>query len=593
MFNKSILYKIFILIFALVAGQTTYSKTLFAEIITKHTVKSEDLISIVVQIRNEDQSINTSINGNFQLISSPAILEIDIINIHRGVGSLTTKVNSSEDFIITIEGFTGQKGVLINNDQYTLVNGEISSNTTWTSNDFIFINDDLTVLNDVILTIEDGCQVFLGEKTNLFIDGLMVVNGKPDNPVFFQPFSPNHPWGGINFSNSSNSSSVEYCFFVKGGNDPNHIFGHSQSQPVLMVENSSLLLSNCFILDNPGKAIGGSHSQVSLDNCVISRCDTGGEYHFCFVSINASYYIDIPNNDGIQVDDDNDGSYFYEVYPAGTQPSSVDNCVFINGKDDGIDHNGSNLNINNCWIEGFDHEGIAASNTNNLSVYNTLVKNCEQGIEAGYGSPNVIVDHCTLVNNETGLRFGDWYDWGCYGQITATNSIIADNLDDIMNYDILTQGPVAGAINLSFSLTNDSDYLDSPNCIAGTPVFDENYYLLPGSPGIGYATDGSNLGLINPGLMISDNQRTPIFDLQIFPNPFQNRNSIRFYLEINSDVTFRVFDNYGKILFQQTYISLLKGTHIIPFQNSKMKQGLYFFTLLVNDYYISKKAIAY
>jgi len=190
MFNKSILYKIFILIFALVAGQTTYSKTLLAEIITKHTVKSEDLISIVVQIRNEDQSINTSINGNFQLISSPAILEIDIINIHRGVGSLTTKVNSSEDFIITIEGFTGQKGVLINNDQYTLVNGEISSNTTWTSNDFIFINDDLTVLNDVILTIEDGCQVFLGEKTNLFIDGLMVVNGKPDNPVFFSTFFP-------------------------------------------------------------------------------------------------------------------------------------------------------------------------------------------------------------------------------------------------------------------------------------------------------------------------------------------------------------------------------------------------------------------
>jgi len=241
----------------------------------------------------------------------------------------------------------------------------------------------------------------------------------------------------------------------------------------------------------------GSHSSfISISGCVVSRCDTGGEFAVSTVNINNSYIIDIPNNDGTFQDDDNDGFYFNGAHPSG-EPSIIENSFFITGKDDAIDHNAGKLEIKNCWIENFAHEGIACSNSNWVNISNTLIKNCEQGIEAGYGTPDVTVDHCVMIDNEVGLRFGDGYDWGCNGSLRVTNSITYDNGDNIKNYDFLTGGPVEDGILISYSITNDEEYNNYQGCLTGVPLFDENYQLLPESPGIRKANDQTDIGLFS------------------------------------------------------------------------------------------------
>lgn len=592
--NSSFL-KVSFFVIIIISVQSIYSQSNYVEIITNHIVRSEDLISIIVRVKNEDQSINTSVNGNYQIITSPAILENDIIKIHRGVGSITTKIYTSDSFEISFEDFTGQKTVTVNDNSPVIqISGEIGTNTNWLSDSIIYINNDLTVNEGATLTIGEGTRILLGEKINLFVKGTLKITGTPDKPIIFQPYNPDNPWGGISFSNISDSSSIDYSFFIYGGDNGQYIFGHSNSQPVLMIENSSISLNNTFILDNPGKAIGGKYSLVRIKECIVSRCDTGGEYKFCLVNFFDSYFTEIPNDDGIPIDDDNDASYFYNLYPNTSEPSIIENCVFITGKDDGIDHNEASLNIKNCWIEGFYHEGVAASNGNYVTVYNTLVKNCEQGIEAGYGAPNVIVDHCVLINNDIGLRFGDSYDWGCEGHITATNSILYANADNILNFDLLTQGPVENAIDISYSMTNDFDYDNYPNCITGVPVFDENYFLLPGSPGTGMASDGSNLGLIDQNLSVRENLFVNVRDFKVFPNPFKYKNEISFTLDNNADVLFRVYDNSGCLIFRQNFQNLQAGQQFITFNNKFLNQGLYYFTLLFNNkIFVSKKVIAF
>ena len=42
--------------------------------------------------------------------------------------------------------------------------------------------------------------------------------------------------------------------------------------------------------------------------------------------------------------------------------------VFINGKDDAIDHHRARLKIDNCWINNWMNEGIAASGADTLRV---------------------------------------------------------------------------------------------------------------------------------------------------------------------------------------------------------------------------------
>jgi hypothetical protein len=207
---------------------------------------------------------------------------------------------------------------------------------------------------------------------------------------------------------------------------------------------------------------------------------------------NASYTEDI-DTDGFHID------YVNSKYP---QFSIIDSCYFITGKDDAIDHHNSRLKVSNCWLEDFVHEGVAASGGDTIKIFNTVALNNDQGFEAGNTDggvskgPFVFVDHCVAVGNRIdGLRVGDNYTSTYKDVLKVTNTIVYNNRDhNIWNYLYSTNAPLAGAIDISYSMTNDSVYDTSPFCITGVPQFNPYYYLLPGSPGINMGMRGTNMG---------------------------------------------------------------------------------------------------
>ncbi|MCP4413847.1 MAG: lamin tail domain-containing protein, partial [Gammaproteobacteria bacterium] len=102
------------------------------------------------------------------------------------------------------------------------------------------------------------------------------------------------------------------------------------------------------------------------------------------------------------------------------------------------------------------------------------------------------------IENSYGLRFGDSYSTVNSGHITATNSIFYNNaIYNVRNYTKAEQGPFEGGIDVTFSMTNDSLYDQFTGNITGIPLFDDNHYLLPQSPGASAGTNGTNMGLID------------------------------------------------------------------------------------------------
>jgi len=169
----------------------------------------------------------------------------------------------------------------------------------------------------------------------------------------------------------------------------------------------------------------------------------------------------------------------------------------MTGEDDGIDHSKANLLVEDTVVDDMLNEGIAASQLNRLTVTNSLIMNCDQGIEAGWGRPEVIIDHCTVIYNRVGLRLGDSYDWGCQGTLTATNSIIIDSDNhNIWNYDIAIEGPRANAVNITYSIVNQDDYDNGVGCITGVPLFNPDFTLQAQSVGNEAASDHLNMGLL-------------------------------------------------------------------------------------------------
>jgi len=478
-------------------------------------------IPIIVKALNNAQVLDRYFSDELD-ISSTALLNPDVIIINHGAGGIVAACDHEDDFSVSINGFTKNINVI---QDWPVLNhsGEFSGSENWNNLAIHHITSDIYINATDTLSISEGCRVIVNPDVNIWVYGVLLIEGSSEAPVVISAADPVEAWGGIRIINQENGSEFSNVIFTDGGDNQEYIFGHSSSQPVVFVYFSQLALNNCYFIQNTGKALGGVNSTIFITDCMINKCDTGGEFQSCYVIVEDSHISEIPDADGVVNDDDNDGLYFYNYLPSmGDEPSLINNCIFTIGEDDGIDHNEAKLRIENCLITNFYHEGIAASAGNFAAIYNCVITDCEQGIEAGYGNPQVTINHCVILNNDIGIRFGDSYLEGCTGHITVKNSICFDNLDNILNFDLLIQDSVANAIFAAYTMTNDSHYNQYPFCINAVPEFSAGYYLTPGSPGVSMADDGCDMGLYQCGTGVDEAIVTG-FDFIAYPNPCKDK----------------------------------------------------------------------
>ncbi|MBN1894645.1 CotH kinase family protein [bacterium] len=480
-----------------------------AELIAPCRLPAGQRLPVVVRIRDQNWEIQPSLQTPVMLRFGGLRPDSTLL-IKRGAGTGVLGVPASNDFTLSAGNAdvpqshkTIAAGAAYPVTEYagTLPAGDL----TWDSSHDRIITGNLTVPAGCSLTITAGTWIILKEKIRIEVLGGMTVEGTADEPVVFISESASLPWGGVEFRSSV--SSFQYCFFVNGGGDasrgyPTNDGWHTGRQHILFGrEDCELDLDQCFFLNSPGKAFGVQDSRVSVKNSVSSFVWHGGEFHRVFLSYRNSHLMNLPNDDHVYVEDiDTDGFHIDYVNPRYPTYSVIDRCWFVTGKDDAVDHHHARLTITNCWFEDFVHEGLAASGGDTIRIFNTIATGCGQGFEAGWTEdgldrgPFVFIDHCVAVDNEIGLRIGDSYSWSYRNSMKVTNSVLYGNDDNIWNYLNSTNGPLEGALEISYSMTNDTDYDASPFCITGQPLFDEAYYLLPGSPGAGMALMGADMG---------------------------------------------------------------------------------------------------
>jgi hypothetical protein len=475
------------------------------EIITPREVPAGQYLPVVARARYASWDINTLMHDEL-VVSSPERAFDGNLKIKYGTGTALLEDIVESDTILYFNGslISDTLGPMMVRDDYPVIgySGSLpAGNIIWNSDTVRKITSDIIVPVGTKLSVTGGTWVVIGEKKNIIVYGEIEVLGTPEEPVVFTSSEPQQAWGGIEIR--SDYSSFFYCFLVNGGGDDSKGWEHTGRQSSLFAyENSRLDLDNCYIMYTSGKAMGAIQSRININNCVTSFAFHGGEFHYCLLDIRNSYYMNLPNDDHIYIqDEDNDGFHIDYVYPYSDEYSVIDNCYFITTKDDGVDHHASRLHVKNCFITDCIHEGVAVSEEDTIKVTNTVITGCNQGIELGWSSAStqVYADHCVIVDNNVGLRVGDEYNREYEGNMKVTSTILYDNGDNIYNYIIRTGEPKEGAIDISFSMTNDGDYDGSPYCITGIPVFDDYYYLDAGSPGKGMGVNGSDMGLYDEG----------------------------------------------------------------------------------------------
>ncbi len=549
---------IFVLCYVTVQSQNSINRAICSpetarvdahQIICPSIVENEGFLPVIYMAFDENGMFSRFYSEALEITSS-IFSGAQVLMVNCGAGSALLNYFTDTDFEININGTT--KAIAVRNDwPVNYYEGVISESEVWDNSFIRHITSDLIIADGATIQVEAGCKVKIDAEINIIVQGLLIVNGTPESPVIFTNSENNISWGGIRLSNATSKSTFTHTIFTGGGGNDDFIFGHSDSQPVVFTNSSDVDFSGCYFIDNPGKGIGGVSCLISIDNCVFNRCDMGAEFQKCVVNIDHSHFSEMPDGDGILEDDDNDCLYFYHyLNTMPDTPSTVKNSVFCIGEDDAIDHNGAKLVIENCFINGFENEGIAASSANYVSVFNCLILNCEQGIEAGYGHPDVFVDHCVVVNCDVGIRFGDSYYWGCTGQMYVENTILFDNIKNVWNFDLLTQDSVANAIMISYSITNDAHYDNYPFCFSAIPLFLPDYYLEEGSPGVNQASDDCDIGLYRCNTGMNDQQH-PHSDFLIFPNPCSGLLKIDVSSAPKVKLKISLFTLDGKMIFTQ------------------------------------------
>ena len=392
---------------------------------------------------------------------------ISTVHIHRGRGSLTLSLE--EDTLIGL-GETGEEGAFLaplDERGTRVLSGTLGGpQLQWSAEEDVLLQGVVLVEAGDHLEIGPGTRVILEEDARLEVEGSVRTQG----PALFTKAEA-QAWGGLVISSGGTAELID-TWFVGGGGDETKAFGHSNSQPVLKASSASFEMRGGGILDSPGKGMGTYKATAELDDVLISRCDTGGEFVQSRVVASRLHVLETPDADGIMADDDNDALYFVGVLdaqaPLGSQLSDI---VLSLGEDDGIDHNDAELTVERAWISDFAHEGIAASGGRTLNVTDAFITKCDQGVEAGYGAPQVVVSHTTIRDNRVGLRFGDDYAWSDNGSLYATHSVSLQNTEaNVLNLTD-TGAPKPDAITISCSIVNTAGFDGQAGNLVGSLPF--------------------------------------------------------------------------------------------------------------------------
>ncbi|UCD49904.1 MAG: hypothetical protein JSW27_20535, partial [Phycisphaerales bacterium] len=396
-------------------------------------------IPIIARVKGESGT-RLGVNGTLKG-PTPSAAELSIL---RGVGSLFLPAATEPGAVSwtgQIHGLRGSREITVEAaTDWHEVSGGLTASVDWGENARIRIRGDadhpLTIAPGTTVTIGTGSVIVIDPDTTIVVEGAILVNGTAERPVVFTSEDRNVPWGGFLFELGGSQGDFTGAILTASGADPewlNHHSGYGHSHRVeqclfFLREAAQLTLTDCFIVENRGQAGHGERAHLTMTRCLVQKCITAGQYNHGSVVLNDCALIEFPSATAPFADDDNDA-----LYLTGGAHALTD-CLIGWALDDGIDAGsgaGGSVTVANCWFESCYHEAMAWSEARDADVTDSVILNCGQGIECGFGSPDVNAVRCLATANLVGARFGDNYDWTYDGFLSVSDSLLLFNTRDV------------------------------------------------------------------------------------------------------------------------------------------------------------------
>lgn len=364
------------------------------------------------------------------------------------------------------------------------VSGVIATDTVWTvaASPYDVVSD-LSVSSGVMLQIEPGVDVRIGEDSLLTVEGSLHAEGSESLRIRFYAMDGDSYGGGIVLDGSAAGG-----LLGSTGVFHNCDFGFLAHYPaVIRAENCDLTVSGCNLTNLNAKALLAEDSRISVASCTFSDTHEGINAVRCAGSIcsnNMSRFFG--DWDAIDLD-------AYWLGPGDT--SIVVECNSLwNGYDDAIDINFTpavlRFNVISNFVDKGVSLGLGAYAPSNLErgavtiLSNCQISDCDIAVAIKDGSRPAIVN-CTIVNCGDGISSYEKIGGTGGGGGSLSNSIVWNCENGILLAD-------GSTLDVGYSDVMGSEVWPGDGNLISDPSFVRNagdFRLLPGSPCI---DSGSN-----------------------------------------------------------------------------------------------------
>lgn len=167
--------------------------------------------------------------------------------------------------------------------QTITVSGDIASDTTWLA-DTVKVTGDVTVQDDITLSIGSGTYVEFQGYYRINVKGTFIALGLPEDtiiftindPTGFDTYTdPGGGWGGILFADSTgimadnDTSKINICKFIYG--KVHHYYSRPYGGCILCYQFNKLIISNCDLSECHAEEYGGAVYLKDSDIKLISN----------------------------------------------------------------------------------------------------------------------------------------------------------------------------------------------------------------------------------------------------------------------------------------------------------------------------------
>ena len=308
-----------------------------------------------------------------------------------------------------------------------------------------YIEKDISVKENITLTIEQGVEIIFTKDANLYVHGDVKMLGTKYSPILLNP--ENTEWGSVYIINKEGNSKFNYVVYNNGAFRSKHA-EVELNNVTFNAQNKTLVVG-----EERHSLVWVHKGKFTFRNCQVYGAGKGEclNINYAETIVEHSYFENFP--DAIEIMDVSKGF--------------IRNNFVVESPDDAIDMNScSNIIVENNLLLNNNDKGISVGTeqygpSTNILIQNNIIINNKIGISIK-DSSFAVVRNNVFIGNKVDLEAkikNNWKKYELGGNLKVDSCFFINTREELLKFDKISKISIKNSISNKFEIQGENNNL--------------------------------------------------------------------------------------------------------------------------------------